>query len=391
MLITNCAQQMDDLRDFYRRTLLEDVIPFWFPRSIDQQYGGYLHCLDADGSIVDTDKAVWAQGRMAWMLLTLYNTWEPNSQWLEWGRSGVEFLMKHAVDGDGRLFFHLTRDGCPIRKRRYAFSETFASIACGALYRATQDPQWKQRASHLFESFFHLTFTPGALPAKFCETRPMIGIGPRMITIATAQALREDLGPNEKWQRWIDQSIEEISTLFVKHDIEAVMENVAPDGSIVDHFDGRILNPGHSVEAAWFIMEEGRFQQRPEWIELGCQMLDYSWRRGWDDQYGGLFYFRDVYGRPVSEYWHDMKFWWPHNEAIIASLMAFRLTGQPRFAQMLSEAHNWSFQHFWDTQHGEWFGYLHRDGRLSNTLKGNFWKSFFHYPRMLWKCYQELC
>jgi N-acylglucosamine 2-epimerase len=346
--------------------------------------------LDADGSVVDTDKAVWAQGRMAWMLLTLYNTWQKHDQWLEWGRSGVEFLVQHAIDTDGRLFFHLTQDGRPIRKRRYAFSETFASIACGALYRATKEPQWKQHATELFESFYDLTFTPGNLPPKFCDTRPMIGIGPRMITIATAQALRDDLGVNQKWQSWIDQAIHEISTLFVKHDLEAVMESVSPEGAIVDHFDGRILNPGHSVEAAWFVLEEGRYQQRAEWIELGCRMLDYSWRRGWDSQYGGLFYFRDVFDRPVTEYWHDMKFWWPHNEAIIASLMAFRLTGQQRYAEMLMQVHNWSYQHFWDAQHGEWFAYLHRDGRLSSTLKGNMWKSFFHYPRMLWKCCQEL-
>lgn len=67
----------------YRHGLLEDTMQFWFPRSIDAKYGGFLHCLDRDGTVLDTDKSVWAQGRMSWMLLTLYNTIEQRPEWLE--------------------------------------------------------------------------------------------------------------------------------------------------------------------------------------------------------------------------------------------------------------------------------------------------------------------
>lgn len=390
MLLTDTANQLQSLATFYRQTLMENVIPFWFPRSLDKQFGGYLHCLDADGTVVDTDKSVWAQGRMAWMLLTLYNTMDRQSDWFDWGRSGLEFLMRHGFDADGRMFFQLARDGRPIRKRRYAYSESFAAIACAALYRATGQDQWRQKANQLFEFFLAWNFTPDLMPAKFCPTRPTIGIGPRMIAMAMAQSLREDLGPNEYYQTCIDRCIDEISTRFVKHDLQVVLENVSGQGDVVDHFDGRTLNPGHAIEAAWFMMDEGRLRKDSQLIELGCQMLDYSWQRGWDRDFGGLYYFRDVYHRPVQEYWHDMKFWWPHNEAIIATLMAYLLTGRDKYAQWHRQVHNWSFQHFSDAQHGEWFGYLHRDGRLSSTLKGNMWKSFFHYPRMLWKCVQLL-
>ena len=63
-----------DLAERYQRLLLDDCVPFWFPRSVDQQHGGFLHCLDRDGTLVDSDKSVWAQGRMSWMLLTLWMT-----------------------------------------------------------------------------------------------------------------------------------------------------------------------------------------------------------------------------------------------------------------------------------------------------------------------------
>ena len=174
----------------------------------------------------------------------------------------------------------------------------------------------------------------------------------------------------------------------MKPDIQCVMETVAPDGSIVDHFDGRTLNPGHAIEGAWFIMHEGALRGDSRLIELGCKMLDWMWARGWDTGHGGIFYFRDVSGKPVQEYWHDMKFWWPHDEALIATLMAWKLTGESRYLEWHEQLRAWSFRHFADAEHGEWFGYLHRDGSLSTTIKGNLWKSFFHHPRALWICWK---
>lgn len=373
------------LRDFYLRTLLDDVVPFWFPRCVDQQHGGFLHCFDADGSLIDSDKSVWVQGRMSWMLLTMYNTLSARPEWLQWGQHGVEFLMKHGFDTDGRMFFHLDRSGQPIRKRRYAYSESFAAIACGALFRATQDERWRGHALKLFQHFVDWNFTPGRMPPKFTDRRPLTGLGPRMIALITAQTLRDDLQEPTRFEDWIDRCLLEIERLFVKHDLRVVMETVAPDGSIVDHFDGRLLNPGHAIEAAWFAMEEGARRKDQRLIDLGCRMLDYSWERGWDEQHGGLYYFRDLHGRPVQEYWHDMKFWWPHNEAVIACLLAYQLTGDSRYAVWHEQVHQWSFRHFADPKHGEWYGYLHRDGSISTTIKGNLWKSFFHHPRMLWK------
>jgi N-acylglucosamine 2-epimerase len=378
------------LREFYRAALLDDCVPFWFPRSVDAEHGGFLHCVDRDGSVVDTDKSVWAQGRMSWMLLTLFNTVERRLEWLEWAEGGLKFLERHGFDTDGRMFFHVTRDGRPIRKRRYAYSEAFAAIAYAAHAKATGNARSAERARELFEFFTRWNFTPGLLPPKFTDTRPMIGLGPRMMTLVTAQELRTNLGEDGNVTAWIDRSIEEIRRRFVKPEIECVMEQVAPDGGVVDHFDGRLLNPGHAIECAWFILHEGRQRNDRALIGLGCRMLDWMWRRGWDETFGGLFYFRDLFGKPVQEYWHDMKFWWPHDEALIATLLAWKLTGEARYADWHEQVRAWSFKHFGDPQHGEWFGYLHRDGRLSSTLKGGLWKSFFHHPRALWYCWRLL-
>lgn len=379
-------QTLIDRATFYRTQLLEDTIPFWFPRSIDAEFGGYLFMRDADGTLIDDDKAVWIQGRGAWMLATLYNTVEKKQAWLDGAKAGIDFLLQHCFDTDGRMFFHVTRDGKPIRKRRYFFSETFATIAFAAYAKATGDESMAEKARALFGECIKYASTPGLLPAKFESTRPAKGIGVPMIMINTAQQVRETIG-DPRCDEWISKWIAEIEKDFVKDDIRCVMEQVAPDGSIIDHIDGRTLNPGHAIEGAWFILHEARYRNNDtQMISLGCRMLDYMWDRGWDTTYGGILYFRDVYDKPVQEYWQDMKFWWPHNETIIATLYAYLMTGDEKYWNWHQQVHNYSYAHFHDPKHGEWYGYLHRDGRIAQTAKGNLFKGPFHLPRQEWIC-----
>ncbi|MGM0488084.1 MAG: AGE family epimerase/isomerase [Planctomycetota bacterium] len=387
-------ERREQLVRIYRDGLLEDTVPFWFPRCVDKQFGGFLVARDRDGSLLDDDKGVWQQGRTTWLLGKLYNEVEPRDTWLQWCRRGVEFLDRHCFDPeDGRMWFHLTRDGRPIRKRRYAFTESFAAIAYGQYARAAGSNRYAEKARQVFLNFVEHNLRPKGVQPKFTDQRPMKAIGPPMITIATCQELRDSIGLAEAGE-WIDRGIEEIAHDFLKPDIQCVMENVGSGGQIHDHFDGRLLNPGHAIEAAWFIMHEGHRRDDRKLVDTGCRMLDWMWARGWDDQYGGILYFADVYGKPVQEYWHDMKFWWPHNEAIIATLLAWLLTGEEKYAQWHRAVHDWAYARFPDPEHGEWFGYLHRDGRVSVPLKGNLWKGPFHLPRMqliCWRMLESVC
>ena len=379
-----------NLKEFYQNQLLNDTLPFWFPRSIDTKFGGYLLMRDQDGSLIDDDKAVWIQGRTAWLLATLYNTIEPKQEWLEGSKTGIDFLNNHCFDSDGRMFFHVTRDGQPIRKRRYYFSETFAVIAMSAYAKASGDETIAEKARFLFGKCIEYATTPGLLEPKFTNTRQSKGIGTPMIMINTAQQLRDTIG-DPRCNEYISKWITEIETYFVKDDIKCVMEQVGPDGSIIDHIDGRTLNPGHAIEGAWFILHEAKYRNNdPRLIELGCKMLDYMWERGWDKEHGGILYFRDVYGKPVQEYWQDMKFWWPQNEAIIATLLAYSMTGNEKYAKWHKMIHDYAYGKFHDKENGEWFGYLHKDGTIAQTAKGNLFKGPFHLPRQEWYCLQLL-
>jgi len=381
---------LKELEAFYRDQLLKDTVPFWFPRSIDHEYGGYLFMRDHDGTLIDTDKAVWIQGRACWLLATLYNTVEQKEEWLEGARIGYEFLKKHCFDANGKMYFHVDRTGNPIRMRRYFFSETFAAIAFAAYAKATGDAGIAAEARELFGICLAYAQGERLVEPKYEQTRPMKGIGVPMIMINTAQQIRETIG-DPRCDSVISDFIAQIERDFVKDDIRCVMEQVGPEGEIVDHIDGRTLNPGHAIEGAWFILHEAKYRANdPHLIDLGCRMLDYMWERGWDIEYGGILYFRDVYGKPVQEYWQDMKFWWPQNETIIATLLAYLITGNEKYKSWHQQINQYAYDHFHDKINGEWYGYLHRDGKIAQTAKGNLFKGPFHLPRQEWYCMQIL-
>lgn len=385
--------RLQELRRNYRQGLLDGTIPFWLRHGVDRKHGGLLTCLDCDGTLIDTDKAVWLQGRAAWIFSTLYNTVERRPEWLELARGCLDFLREHGRSPEGKLYFTVTREGKPLRMRRYVYSESFAAIGSAAYAKATGDRCIAEEAIRYFATYLHHSFTPGVMPPKTDQcTRPTKSMAAHMIAIATAQEMRANLGDinvgGATCTEWIDRSITEISCNFYKPDLGALMECVGPRGEVIDHFDGRTLNPGHAIECAWFILFEAKLRENDaSLIKLGLGILDCMWQRGWDPEYGGILYFTDVHGKPVQEYWAQMKFWWPHNEAVIATLLAYQLTGDAKYGKWHTLVHDWAHHVFPDPIHGEWFGYSHRDGTISNRLKGNLWKGPFHLPRMQLYCW----
>ncbi|MCC6616650.1 MAG: AGE family epimerase/isomerase [Anaerolineae bacterium] len=377
-------QPLSDLRSAYRRHLLDDVVPFWERHSLDREYGGYFNSLDRAGAVYDGDKAVWLQGRAVWMFSKLYNTVDRRQSWLDAARLGYDFLVRHAFDSDGRMFFSLTREGKPLRKRRYYFSETFAAIAFAEYAQATGSDEAAERAKSVYRLIVDLYRHPDKLPPKVIpQTRQAKSHAIPMILLATSQEMRL-LDSDPLYDEIAGEAVHQIVNQFMKPEMQALLETIGPNGEYLNTVEGRVVTPGHAIESAWFLMHEAQHRGDRSLVARAAQIIDWSLERGWDREYGGLYYFVDVEGKPPTQLEWDMKLWWPHTEALYATLLAHHLTGEQRFADWFAKLHEWSFGHFADPEYGEWYGYLHRDGSVSTPLKGGMWKGFFHLPRALW-------
>ena len=380
-----------ETRETYRRRLVEDELPFWLEHGMDRIHGGIYTCLDRDGSLLDTDKSVWFQGRALWVFSHAYNTIERRPEYLEASESLVRFIEKYCFDEDGRMFFRVTEDGKGVQKRiRYFFSECFAIIGFAEYSIASGDKSYREKALKLFENVERIRTTDGILTPKFSkETRDTRAFAGPMILINVLSNLRRAYPEKSDWiTTYIHKMIDEIRTYFWKPELGCVLEEVKADGTLnTEHLEGRIVNPGHAIEGSWFIMDEAVEENDRDMMKLGLDILDSLWALGWDEEYGGgIIQYRDALGKSLSEYHHGMKFWWPQCEAMIASLMAYRETGNERYLQNFRKVEKYVEDRFIDSEYGEWFGYFYRDGQRSTDLKGNIYKGPFHIPRMYMKC-----
>ena len=311
-------------RDRYREDLVENILPFWLQHGLDREHGGIYTCVDRDGTLMDTTKSVWFQGRFAFVASFAYNQIEQRPEWLEAARTTIEFIERHCFDTDGRMFFEVTEDGRGLRRRRYVFSESFAAIAFSEYAIASGDKRYAEKAVQLFKDIQRFLTTPGILEPKYTEELQAQGHSIVMILINTASRIREAL-PDPVLDAQIAESLDKLERYFLHPEYKALLEMVGPNGEFIDSLSGRLINPGHCIETAWFILEEAKYRGSDKHlIELGCKILDWSWDWGWDELYGGIINFRDCKGLPCQDYAQDMKFWWPQTEAVIATLYADR-------------------------------------------------------------------
>ena len=386
----NVKEYIKSWAESYKKDLTENIMPFWMKYGLDRENGGVYTCVDRDGSLMDTTKSVWFQGRFAFICSFAYNNVEKNQEWLDAAKSTLEFIEKHCFDEQGHMYFSVTAEGKPLRKRRYVFSETFAAIAMSEYALATGDQHWAKRAIQVFEDTQRFLATPGFLPAKFEADVKLQGHSIVMILINVGSCIRKVVD-DPKLTQQIDESIEKLKKYFIHPEFKCLLETVGENGEFIDTNMTRTINPGHCIETSWFIMEEAKLRgwDKPM-LDMALQVFDWSWDWGWDKLYGGIINFRDCKNLPPQDYSQDMKFWWPQCETIIASLYAYLGTGDEKYLYRHERISEWTYAHFPDAEYGEWYGYLHREGTVAQPAKGNLFKGPFHIPRMMIKGYM-LC
>lgn len=387
---------MKELRNKYydriKNELFDSCAPFWLKYAKDDVYGGIANCTDRFGNVYSSDKSVWMQGRTAWTYSYLCNSFGNNDEYLAFAKSCLDFENKYCFDTDGRMYFTVTKDGKPLRKRRYWFSETFYIIGSAEYYMATKDENALADAKKYFDFVYGMYLDPNTDPYKitpksYAETRSLKSLARPMIMLNVASIMRSaDPANTEKYNKIIDGLIEDIKA-FHKPEMKCTLEVITDKNEYFgEASEGRVVNPGHDIECAWFLLDEAIYRNDNELKALAKQIFDEAIERGWDNEFGGIIYFKDIEGKPVEAYEHDMKLWWPHNEAMIASLLLYREFGDVKYKEWFERVSDYAFEHFSDPEYGEWFGYLRRDGNPTEPpCKGHTYKGAFHVMRMLAK------
>lgn len=371
--------------DLYRNELLSNILPFWQNNSKDEVNGGFFTCLDRAGKVYDTDKFMWLQGREVWCFSYMYKHVEQKNEWLEMALHGALFMQQHGRDEHGNWYFSTTDDGKPLVQPYNIFSDCFATMAFAALDKINPNNEWKKIAVDTFENIIRRRNNwKGHYSKAYPGTRPLKNFSLPMILCNLSLELEHILG-SDRVNEFIPEVIHEVMDVFYQPEHGLILENVNPDGSFNNSFEGRLLNPGHAIESTWFIMDLAKRMNDPVLIDKAVTILLNTLEYGWDNEYEGIFYFMDINGAPPQQLEWDQKLWWVHVEALVALAKAYALTGNEQCAVWFERVHNYTWKHFRDKDYGEWFGYLNRRGEVLLPLKGGKWKGCFHIPRALYQ------
>ncbi|MDD4125934.1 MAG: AGE family epimerase/isomerase, partial [Eubacteriales bacterium] len=293
---------------FYRSRLLDDCMPFWMNSDLlDKEYGGYITAVDREGKSYNNDKSVWFQGRCLWTFSALCNNYGKRDEWLDAARLGIGFLNEKCIDKDGRMFFTVTRDGKPLRKRRYMYSESFYVISMAEYGVMMNDREALDKAEECFELMLSLYRHPEQDPFKitpksYASTRADRASAVPMVLVSSAQLLRRcDPDKADYYTSITREMVDSIIKYHYKEDRHCVLECVGPEGEFIDNPAGRCINPGHSMENSWFLMSEAVYSKDEELLKKALNILDWSLEWGWDKQNGGFIYFTDCDGRPCEQ------------------------------------------------------------------------------------------
>lgn len=373
-----------------RQELFEQIIPFWEKYSLDETYGGYFTCLDREGKVYDTDKFIWLQCRQVWTFSMLYNRYNKNDNWLHLAEKGADFLQKYGTDKHGNWYFSLDRKGNPLIQPYNIFSDCFAAMAFAQLGLASGKEEYNDLAISTFRNIIHRQENPkGIYNKSFPGTRPLKNFALPMIICNLALELKHLL-PRDEVENLLDKMVKEVLKDFFDADSGLILENVTPEGNKVDTFEGRLLNPGHGIEAMWFIMDIAERWQDDTLFKRCARTVIRILDHAWDQEHQGIFYFMDIKNKPVQQLEWDQKLWWVHLETLVALAKAFSKLQTQEYSDWFHKVHQYTWSHFPDPEFGEWYGYLNRRGEVSIPLKGGKWKGCFHVPRALFQIYQTL-
>ncbi|AQQ10268.1 Cellobiose 2-epimerase [Sedimentisphaera cyanobacteriorum] len=376
-------KKFEDYQKIYSKDLCERVVPFWLKHSPDWADGGTFSCLDKDGAVYDGKKYMWLVGRSVWMFCRLYNSLDKNPEYLKAAELGLRFIEKNAVDPQGRYYFSLTKEGKPWFYQRKVYSAVFIMLAYLEYYNLKGDSRYYEKAVELFEKIKLWVADPSLLGRPNMPGRPPTSSLADVMVLASMAIELAYIEPKQEYIDVMKKSLCDIKAHFVS-DKNILIETAALGGEdISEHPEGRLFNPGHSIEAAWFLLHLLKFIPDEAMEKMAYDVIKGSLDYGWDKKYGGIYYFMDLQNKPTLQLESSMKLWWPHTEAIYALGLAYRNTGEQIWLDWLSKVHEYAYSHFIDYDYGGWFGYCDRRGSLTHTCKGGNYKGFFHVPRAL--------
>ncbi len=385
-----------ELESCYTEQLKDMILPFWQKNSYDSQYGGFFTCFSNDGTrLLNTDKYIWSQGRMIWVLSKLSKmdifTDREKETFLYQARRTLDFIIDHCFLGEEMTCaFLVSREGKPIEQEKgiglapSTFADCFIALALIAFMDASEDYFGMDILERLFASIIR-RYEEG----RFRTSPFYIPPGTKyhaipMMLLNVCNEYGEFLTLSGKQQRGKEifkmagDYCRTILDTFVS-DANVLVEMVDSSQKVENRCLFSYVNPGHSMEDCWFMLTCVCRENDPDTVKRIFSVIDSSFHLGWDNQYGGILYYvhrdggiprgecknqeEEIAANQIRTDW-DNKLWWPNTEAMYTTLLAYYLSHDKKYFDMFMQLHQYTLRTFPnpDREVGEWIQLRDRQG-----------------------------
>lgn len=403
----------DSLLSFYRRHTEKVILPFW-ERALDYKNGGVYTCFSNQGDrLISKDKYSWSQGRFLWLWSKIVPMIADKRLHCESGVSldhlykTVRFLEDNVFLENGNCVFLLSETG--EKKESIAgegfdtsiYADCFIAMGLAAYAGLTKDLRRFETAFELYKNITKridkrsFRSEPYPIPQGYrAHSVPMI-----LLNVAG-----ELTDVSESFMHSASGELHQDCLVYMKD----IMENFCqPDQSVAEFISEgpsnkdtlllRHRNPGHTVESMGFVMKAAQKTGHSGYIQRAEQVIKKAVESGWDLDFDGLFRFVDreggcpkgdrihsSYEKMISDTW-DMKLWWPHSEALYATLLSFKLTENGMMLELQKKIHDYVFKIFPnpDKKTGEWIQIRDREAKPLDKVAALPVKDPFHILRSL--------
>jgi cellobiose epimerase len=397
----------DEAGAVLERILTENILPFWYPRTIDDENGGYRINHDASGQWVGQQrgKHLVSQSRTLWFFARVMNSSYRSQEYGAAARHGFEFLRDRLWDDEfGGFYWEVDATGrAPIQVDKHLYGQAFGLYALAEYAVAMKDSDAESMARKLYgllEQHAHDTANGGyreffrrdwrrAEPSSrtYLADRADVKQLNTHLHILEAVTRYYDLVREPEVRNRLIELILISSSAVVRKPVTSCRDIHDEDWTPAGDSKHSPVNYGHDLENIWLLIEACEAVALPNapLRDLYESLFYNAWRFGFDHRQGGFYY-----QGPVEEFaTARQKNWWVQAESLVCALHMYRLTRKKGYFQCFRESLDWITRYQVDWHRGEWHRRIRVDGAASGNKTGEdtgAWKTPYHNGRAMIRC-----
>ena len=389
------------------KNLKENIMAFWFSKSLDRVNGGYTINFGPQGEPKGHGtKMIVSQARTVWLFSRVARAGYGGAEHLQAAEHGYRFLKEKMWDAKhGGFYWEVDASGYQkLKPRKHLYGQAFGLYALSEYYLASKKKEVLDLAIRLFNvleskshdknyagyiEFFNEDWTP----APSSET-PYMGGGTSALKLmnthlhlleAMTTFYRASKLPLAR-ERLLELIAIE-SNAVVRKGLGACTDKYEPDWTPRLEGEFARVSYGHDLENIWLLVDAcnaAGISSHP-FLDLYRVLFDYSLKYGYDSEKGG-FYDSGAFNQPADR---RSKIWWVEAEAIVSALYMHRLTGDARYLAVFSKTYDFIDKYQTDWENGEWHATITPEGKALGD-KAQIWKAGYHNGRAMIECLEIL-